>query len=107
MKTTRPKTRKIERKAEILVNRILIGMYSEGFGFTIFCAGFIWPAIFMAKYVFVKNSLEYFDFMLIVCPLLHYFIYGCRNKNKIKNEKMRRELAEKIGKLKASEEKNG
>ena len=61
----------------------------------------------MAKYVFVKNSLEYFDFMLIVCPLLHYFIYGCRNKNKIKNEKMRRELAEKIGKLKASEEKNG
>ena len=97
MKTTRPKTRKIERKAEILVNRILIGMYSEGFGFTIFCAGFIWPAIFMAKYVFVKNSLEYFDFMLIVCPLLHYFIYGCRNKNKIKNEKCGVSLPRRLG----------
>ena len=106
MKTRQSKKKKFERKAEIVVNRILIHMYTDGFDFTAYCIGFIGMAFLMAKYVFVRNSLEYFNFMLIICPLAFYIMRSLKKGEQLKNEKMRRELAEEIEKLESQDKEN-
>ena len=103
MKANSRKMKVFERKTLIILHRVLIGMYTEGFNFTIFCIGFMGMAFVMAKYVFVRNGLEYLNFMLIICPLAHYIMRSLKKKEKLKDEKMRRELTEEIEKLKSED----
>ena len=77
-------------------------MFTAGFDFICFCIGYLGMAFFMANFVFTDNPLTYFDFMLVTCPLTHYFLY----RNKIENDEQKniincRELKEEIERLKS------
>jgi len=98
--------KEFKRKSTILINRVLIGTCSESFEFIAFCIGFIGIAFLVAKFVFVRYAIEYFDCMLIICPVAYYFTYRYKTEKKIKNEKMRRELLEENEKLRSQDEKN-
>ncbi len=73
------KIKAFERKVAITINLVLIHIYTEGFNFTLFCIGFFGMTFLMAKYIFFRNSLEYFNFMLIQNTQFLFFPLNLRS----------------------------
>ena len=73
----------------------------------IYCILFYWDSLFGDEICFRQYAIEYFDCMLIICPVAYYFTYRHKMEKKIRNEKMRRELLEENEKLRSREDKNG